>query len=209
MDTKFSMQDPFAHLPRNPAADNNKAFILQALKKLNLLKGKVVELGSGPGQHGIHICQNEKDLTWQPTEIQSKLPITQAWYEVSQQQNISNYLPPFEFHIGESQINAADYDLVYSANVLHIISEAMAKHLAKQLAETMNVKQHLVCYGPFLQDGKFTTESNREFNQWLLSENYGGLRDLTDIPNWTKGRLELVHIESMPANNFLVVYQKR
>lgn len=202
------MTDPFAHLTRNNAADNNKQYILEALQKLNLLKGRVVEIGSGPGQHGIHFCQHVSELTWQPTEITSKLPLTLQWYEVSQKQGLTNYLKPCAFHIGTDSIAASDFDLVYSANVLHIISEELAQHLIKQLVETMNSGQKLVCYGPFKQDGDYTSESNRDFDQWLFSEGYGGMQDLEDIPNWSQGELSLLQFESMPANNFIVVYQK-
>ena len=202
------MTDPFAHLTRNRAADNNKEYILQALKKLNLLQGKVVEIGSGPGQHGIHFCQHTPELTWQPTEIESKLPLTLQWYDVSQKQGLTNYLEPFAFHIGRDTITASEFDLVYSANVLHIISEELAQHLITQLVETMSQGQKLVCYGPFKQNGEYTSDSNRDFDQWLFSEGYGGMQDLEDIPDWSHGELSLVQIESMPANNFIVVYQK-
>ncbi|GLQ14815.1 hypothetical protein BTO11_06785 [Psychrosphaera saromensis] len=204
----LNMTDPFAHLTRNNAADNNKQYILDALQRLNLLKGKVVEIGSGPGQHGIHFCQHVSELTWQPTEITSKLPLTLQWYEVSQKQGLTNYLKPFSFHIGRDTITASDFDLVYSANVLHIISEELAQHLIKQLVETMSQGQKLVCYGPFKQDGEYTSESNRDFDQWLFSEGYGGMQDLEDIPSWSDGKLSLLQVESMPANNFIVVYQK-
>lgn len=204
----LSMIDPFAHLARNPAADNNKQYILDVLKNLNLLNGKVIEIGSGPGQHGIHFCQHVPELVWQPTEIKSKLPLTMQWYEVSQKQGLTNYLKPFSFHIGQDTITASEFELIYSANVLHIISEALAKHLIKQLVESMNQGQKLVCYGPFKQKGEYTSESNREFDQWLFSEGYGGMQDLEDIPNWSDGQLSLLQVETMPANNFIVVYQR-
>lgn len=202
------MTDPFAHLARNAAADNNKQPILDTLQRLNLLKGNIIEIGSGPGQHGIHFCQHVSELTWQPTEMISKLPLTLQWYEVSQKQGLTNYLKPFSFHIGQDPINVSDFDLIYSANVLHIISEELAQHLIKQLVETMRQGQKLVLYGPFKQDNEYTSESNRDFDQWLFSEGYGGMQDLTDIPNWSNSELSLVQVESMPANNFIVVYQK-
>ena len=204
----FTMTDPFAHLTRNNAADNNKQPILNTLQKLSLLKGKVVEIGSGPGQHGIHFCQQVSALTWQPTEIESKLPLTLQWYDVSQKQGLTNYLKPFAFHIGSDSITASDFDLVYSANVLHIISEELAQHLIKQLVETMNSGQKLICYGPFKKDSEYTSESNRDFDQWLFSEGYGGMQDLTDVENWSNGELSLMQVKNMPANNFIVVYQK-
>lgn len=202
------MTDPFAHLARNSAADNNKQPILDALQKLNLLKGNIIEIGSGPGQHGIHFCQNVSELIWQPTEIISKLPLTLQWYEVSQKQGLTNYLKPFSFHIGQDPIDVSDFDLIYSANVLHIISEELAQHLIKQLVETMRQGQKLVLYGPFKKDREYTSESNRDFDQWLFSEGYGGMQDLTDVENWSNGELSLMQVKNMPANNFIVVYQK-
>lgn len=203
------MNNAFEHLPRNPAADNNKQFIFEALNRLDLLSQNVLEIGSGPGQHGIHFCQLDSLLMWQPTEIKSKLPLTNDWYQVAQKEGISNYLCPLAFHIGTDPLPEVNFDLIYSANVLHIISESLAKHLALQLSVNLQCGQKFVCYGPFKREGKFTTESNELFNQWLLSEGYGGIQDLVDIPIWTNNQLKLIHHEDMPANNFLVIYEKQ
>ncbi|NVK26306.1 MAG: DUF938 domain-containing protein [Gammaproteobacteria bacterium] len=207
----------FAHLPHNQAADNNKQPIYEALNELDLLSSRVLEIGSGTGQHGVYFCQNSKNLTWQLTEHPANMAAVLSWHKVAESENIDNLLAPVSFDIAIDNLsqmfnnvyNAPDgFDVVYSANVLHIVSKKFAKHMIDQCADFLIRGQKLVCYGPFKQNQKFTTESNAEFDCWLRSEGYGGINDIADIEVWSQSRLKLTDWLAMPANNFLLVYQK-
>lgn len=202
------MTNPFDHLAHNQAAENNKSFIFDTLTELNLLQQKVLEIGSGTGQQGIHFCQLSDTLSWQPTEVQNNLDNLKQWQLVAQQQNISNFLLPVLFEIGQP-LPDKEFDCVYTSNVLHIVSKPLAQQLVTQVAEALEPEQLFICYGPFKQNGQFTTESNSDFNDWLVGQGYGGINDLQDIISWSDNALQIKHLCAMPANNFLVVYQKR
>ena len=62
-------------------------------------------------------------------------------------------------------------------------------------------------YGPFTIDGEFTSQSNHDFNQHLLNEGCGGIRDIAELTLWA-GELQLVEQHAMPANNFMLVWHK-
>lgn len=203
------MSDPFAHLPHNQAAENNKSAIYEKLNELGLLaKNKVLEVGSGTGQQGIFCCQNSNELTWQPTEQLANLATLELWHQAAQQVQLDNFLAPAEFSIGSSPWPDGEFDIIYSSNVLHIVTKPVAQQLVKQVVAKLKPQQRFICYGPFKRDGKFTTASNEAFNDWLLEQGYGGVNDVEDIVSWSGQQLRVQHLCDMPANNFLVVYQK-
>lgn len=202
------MSDAFSHLPHNQAAENNKAAIYQQLAALSLNKLKILEVGSGTGQQGIFCCQQSPELTWQPTEQALNLATLEAWHSVAKEQGINNFLTPLPFSIGEHELPLGDVDAVYSSNVLHIVSTELAQTLVEQITVQLTQGQLFICYGPFKKHGHFTTPSNEAFNTWLLEQGYGGVNDVEDVVNWSEGGLRVKHLCDMPANNFLVVYER-
>ena len=69
----------------------------------------------------------------------------------------------------------------------------------------------LFMYGPFNVDNKFTSDSNRLFDQSLKSRDSSwGIRDV-DVVGAEGGKNKLVLTErlAMPANNFILVLQKK
>lgn len=202
------MSDPFELLPHNQAAENNKAAIFAKLSALQLTSSKILEVGSGTGQQGVYSCQNSTSIVWQPTEQATNIDALELWYEAAQQAGITNFLAPLPFSISETDWPDGDFDVIYSSNVLHIVSKALAQKLVEQVVEKLEPQQLFICYGPFKKHGMFTTPSNEAFNSWLLEQGYGGVNDIEDIVVWSCEQLKVKHLCDMPANNFLVVYEK-
>ncbi len=65
-------------------------------------------------------------------------------------------------------------------------------------------------YGPFKYQGKFTSDSNERFDQWLKQrDEYSGIRDIEAIQKCaTHAGLHIKNDHAMPANNRLLVLQK-
>jgi hypothetical protein len=69
---------------------------------------------------------------------------------------------------------------------------------------------YLIVYGPFNYNGHFTSESNRNFEQWLKQQNpESGIKDF----EWadeiaTIAGLKLVDDIAMPANNRILIWQR-
>ena len=50
------------------AAEKNKNHILPVLQEWLPTQARVLEIGSGSGQHALHMAAEMKSITWQPTE---------------------------------------------------------------------------------------------------------------------------------------------
>ncbi|GEA13612.1 DUF938 domain-containing protein [Alteromonas sp. KUL49] len=195
-------------LPVNQAAEKNKKPIYEALSTLGLLDGTVFEIGSGTGQHGIYFCALAPSLKWQPSEVEERLPVLQAWAQVACEEGIDNFSSPVSYSIDQGQLPDVQASSLYCANVLHIIQPNQAKSLIEQVCDKLKQGERFICYGPFKKDGEFTTESNQEFHTWLQQQGYGGLIDIDDMARWSNGQLVLEHVVDMPSNNFLLVWRK-
>jgi len=65
-------------------------------------------------------------------------------------------------------------------------------------------------YGPFNIDGRFTSESNAQFDAHLRAEDSNmGIRDLAVIESLAKlHHMQLENKLVMPANNFILVFNQ-
>jgi len=72
--------------------------------------------------------------------------------------------------------------------------------------------QGIFClYGPFNYNGEFSSESNARFDLWLKQRDpESGVRDFAALQNLAeKAGLEFVYDHEMPANNRILVWQKK
>ena len=206
--TKKDTSAAFDDLPHNQAAENNKEPIFQAWSQLGLKRQRVFEIGSGTGQQGVFLCAKLPELQWTPSEVSANLEVLNLWFEAAKQSDIDNFQPPVLFDIQTGRFPQEAVDVIYTSNVLHIVSNELAKQLVQKVSDYLAVGNQFVCYGPYKVDGDFTTESSREFDFWLKSQGYGGLFDVSKIEELSCNSLSLLHKVSMPANNFLLVFEK-
>ena len=68
----------------------------------------------------------------------------------------------------------------------------------------------LIVHGPFKRSGKFSTQSNADWHDYLIKANkMFGLRDLDDLEtNGKKHNLKLDKVDDAPANNFVIKLSK-
>ena len=204
--TQEDISAAFEGLPHNQAAENNKEPIFNGWVKLGLNQQKVFEIGSGTGQQGVYFCSKLPELQWKPSEVSANLEVLNLWYDAARRSGIDNFQPPVSFNIETG--NFPESDTIYTSNVLHIVSNDLAKQLVQRVSTQLSLGHQFVCYGPYKVDGKFTTESNREFDLWLKAQGYGGLLDVSQIEKWSGQSLTLRHKVDMPANNFLLLFEK-
>jgi hypothetical protein len=65
--------------PFSQACENNKQPILATLQLELSGTGKVLELGSGTGQHACYFAAGLPGLKWQPTDMNDNLPGIASW----------------------------------------------------------------------------------------------------------------------------------
>jgi cyclopropane fatty-acyl-phospholipid synthase-like methyltransferase len=189
------------------AAENNKDHILEKLREFFNKEGLVLEVGSGTGQHAIHLATNLPHLTWQPTDRGDYLSMLK--------ENLAQSLPvnlcqPLCLDVEDATWCCTEADYIFSANTLHIMSAAHVAQFMRGAGASLKPHGKLAVYGPFKYDGEFTTESNADFDVWLKGrDSRSGIRDAETIRKLASDNdLEFLRDFPMPANNQLLVFQK-
>lgn len=194
--------------PFSPAADRNKEAILEVLKEYIQTSARLLEIGTGTGQHAVFIAKHLPDLHWVTSDQPSYHSGIKLWLK---QERLKNVHGPEKLVVGEDDFpSKRPFDYVFSANTLHIMSWKEAKTLFKLLGKRLREGCLVFFYGPFNKDGHYTSESNELFDKSLRQSNsLSGIRNLEDIDKaMSKNGFSLLHEHQMPANNFMLVFRK-
>lgn len=202
-----------AALPFSQACENNKQPILEVLQ--SELQGftHVLEIGSGTGQHSVYFAPNLPQIQWQTSDVISNHRHITAWHNAYPAPNLSL---PLAFNLAHDPVPISShlekpYDVIFTANTLHIISWALVERLFMLAGNALPVDGKLIVYGPFNEHGKYTSEGNQRFDAMLRQGGSdSGIRDKEDIVSLARvHHLQLTNTYVMPANNQLLVFQKR
>lgn len=191
-------------LPFSQACENNKAPILAILKQAFAASCKVLEVGSGTGQHAVHFASNLPHLQWQTSDQEEHHLGLKRRFEAYPCENL---YPPILLKVGQTALPFTHYDSVFTANTAHIMQKTEIAQMMQALSEDLPQGGCFCQYGPFTQNGVFSSQSNADFHQYLVANGYGGYRDIVELKAWAP-KLSLVHIHPMPANNLLLEWRK-
>ena len=194
--------------PYAPSCDKNQSVILSTLKEvIKDQPGKLLEVGSGTGQHAVFCAPHFPQLTWCTSDVTANHEGIQQWLE---EIPIANIEKPVEFEVGTHSFPKGDFDYVFTANTLHIMSWEKCQTLIKSFGENLKEQAVVMIYGAFNYNGDFTSESNKRFNQWLKDrDSQSGIRRFEDVEALfqEQGFSLQQHIE-MPANNRFLIFRK-
>jgi predicted O-methyltransferase YrrM len=193
--------------PFSQSCENNKVPILQIISELFSDSKEVWEIGSGTGQHACYFAQQLPHLSWQATDRAENMAGINAWLNEA---GLDNTRPALALDVMDEVWPCQQIDAVFSANTLHSMPWQAVQAFFQGLERYLTQPQALVCiYGPFNYQGKFTTASNAQFDQWLKNTDpERGIRDFEDIEVLARKAGLLVKDDfSMPANNRLLVLQ--
>jgi SAM-dependent methyltransferase len=191
-----------------PAAERNREPIFDALSPLLGEEARVLEIGSGTGQHAAYFTERMPKWVWQPSDTRAEALESIAAYQL--ESSCAGFLPPIELDVQRSKWPAGHFDAVFCANVIHIAPWSVCIALLEGASRLLSEKQRLIFYGPFRFRGELAPESNRAFDQKLRSEDTRwGIRDIVDVADAarTVGFNE-PSMHAMPANNHLLVFEK-
>jgi SAM-dependent methyltransferase len=193
-------------LPFSDACERNKGPILDVLYTAFAGCTRVVEIGSGTGQHAVHFARHLPHLQWQPTDRAEHLPGLAARIAAEGPPNLAS---PVELDVLAEPWPAVRGDAVFSANTLHIMSWAGVEAFFSGLPRVLEHGGVLAIYGPFKYGGRFTTESNAAFDAMLRERDpQSGLRDFEAVNELAEAAgLTLSADHAMPANNQLLVWR--
>ena len=72
-----------ADKPFSPACERNRDPILAVLRRHFVDRHRVLEIGSGTGQHAVHFAAAMPWLAWQCSDVAEHLPGIQAWLDAA------------------------------------------------------------------------------------------------------------------------------
>ena len=200
--------NPASLKPHAPACDRNRHPILAVLREHFADRRRVLEIGSGTGQHAVHFAQAMPWLKWQASDMADNLPGIRAWLDDAR---LPNTPAPLALDV-LGPWPAMEADAVFTANTLHIMGwdgvQAFFRGAGQLLADAPG--STLVAYGPFTYGGDYTSDSNREFDAWLKARDpQSGIRDFEAVDTLAgEAGLRLVVDAAMPANNRCLVWRR-
>jgi cyclopropane fatty-acyl-phospholipid synthase-like methyltransferase len=194
-------------LPFSAASERNKDPILEVLRIRLAGRAQVLEIGSGTGQHAVHFARALTHLTWHPTE---QLTYLADLAERVKLEGPHNVRAPTVLDVRQAVWPVRSVDAVFTANTLHIMSWPEVQALYRGLAGVLVPGGVFCVYGPFRYGGRYTSDSNREFDLMLQERDpNSGLRDIQALtPLGAQYGLRLDADHDLPANNRLLIFIK-
>jgi cyclopropane fatty-acyl-phospholipid synthase-like methyltransferase len=192
--------------PFSPASARNQDAILAVLREHYTGRTRVLEIGSGTGQHAVHFAHALPQLNWQASDVAANLFGIRQWLDEA---GCPNTPPPLPFDINGPP-PAGEYDAIFSANTLHIMAWDEVQRLFALLPGLMSPQALLTVYGPFNDGGQFTSPSNAAFDAALRADHpQRGIRDIEAVDTLAQAAgMALVDDRAMPANNRCITWRR-
>ena len=192
--------------PFSEACERNREPILAVLQRYFADRRRVLEIGSGTGQHAVYFAAALAHLTWQTSERAANLAGIRQWLEEA---GLANLPPPLELDV-TGRWPAARFDALFTANTLHIMSWDNVRTLFTALPAVLAPDALLCVYGPFNYEGTFTSPSNEAFDAWLKRRSpESGIRDFAAVDALARAiGFELLQDCPMPANNRALIWRR-
>ena len=191
--------------PHAPSTEKNREPILAVLHEYFAERREVLEIGSGTGQHAIFFAAAMPHLMWQTSDCPENLPGIAAWLAEAA---LPKTPPPFALDV-VGDWPERRYDAIFSANTLHIMPWVAVERLFAGLPQVLASDAKLAIYGPFNYGGRFTSDSNADFDCWLKEKApHQGIRDFERVAELAAAAgLSLIEDRAMPSNNRFLVWQ--
>jgi len=188
------------------ACERNREPILSVLRRWLPPHARVLEIGSGSGQHAVAFSRSLAGVHWQASEhpdavaplnerLRSEGPLPEALtLDVQDRQQWPRHA----------------YDAVFSANTCHILPREGVSSLLAVAAAVLQPGGLLLLYGPFKDGGVHTAESNTAFDAHLRSlDPRMGVRDALALKAEALALgLTAETEEAMPANNRILIFRR-
>jgi cyclopropane fatty-acyl-phospholipid synthase-like methyltransferase len=192
--------------PFSESCERNKEPILAVLREHFARASRVLEIGSGTGQHAVHFAQQMPHLAWQASDLPPNHAGILLWLEEA---GLNNVLPPLTLDmLAPETWPPTTFDAMFSANTFHIMSWPAVQRAFDFIGATLAPGGVLAVYGPFNYGGEYTSDSNRNFDVWLKNRDpQSAIRDFEAVDALARAQgLRLVEDVTMPANNRTLVW---
>ena len=192
-----------------PAALRNREPIAEVLSEWLPPSGLVLEIASGTGEHAVFFAERFPGLEWQPSDVHPvALSSIEAWRSET---GLVNLRAPLSIDAGSPDWPIDRADAVLSINMVHISPWSSALGLIDGAVRLLGQGAPLILYGPWLNEGMPAAPSNLDFDADLKSRDpEWGLRRVEDFAAAADERgLQLVETRAMPANNLMLLLERR
>lgn len=194
--------------PFAAACERNRAPILETLREEFAGVRRVLEIGSGTGQHAAWLAPRLPELRWLATDLPEQLRGIAAWLEDAAADNLEG---PVALDVtGQPWPELGLVDAAFSANTAHIMPTEAVEAMFRGLGTLLPPAAPFCLYGPFNEGGEHTGEGNRIFDCSLRSVDPAmGLRDvawLEEVAGQAGFRLEKA--QPMPSDNRILVWRR-
>ena len=198
-------------MPERPVsgyAVANAPPILEVLRREFRDSERVLEIGSGTGQHATCFAAALPHLLWQTSELDQNHGGIEAWIAHAR---VDNVMPPLSLDVRTASVEPATFDAAFSANTAHIMVLGAVRCMFEVVGDALRGGGVFCLYGPFRVDGAFNSTSNEQFDASLRGRDPAmGVRDLETLDDFAAhaglGRRRLY---AMPSNNYTTVWKKQ
>jgi SAM-dependent methyltransferase len=134
------------------AALRNRDAVAAALRPVLPPTGRVLELGSGTGEHVVLLAAAFPALEWQPSDPDPEARASiAAW---SAEARLPNLLPPLAYDLLTELWHHRPASAVLCLNVLHVAPPECTDALCRGAARVLPDGGPLAVYGPFTRRGR-------------------------------------------------------
>ncbi len=194
--------------PYAESCDQNREPIFHIIKPYLTSRKSVLEIGSGTGQHAIYFADKLPHITWHTSDREEYHGGIVQWLDDS---CLANVRKPMLLDVSGSPWPKINVDAVFSANTTHIMRWQDVQALFAGVGKVLIENGIFMLYGPFNFNGRFTSESNMQFDQRLKSRDpFSGIRNFEDLDKLAElAGMQFVNNYEMPYNNRILVWQKK
>jgi SAM-dependent methyltransferase len=190
-----------------PAAERNRGPILTVLERVLPVRGLILEIGSGTGQHVAHFAGALPQLLWQPSDADAGMRQSiSAWIA---HERLVNVREPIALDIRKLPWPVEAADAIVCVNVLHVAPWATTQALFEGARDVLPRGGILFLYGPYRRGGRHTAPSNERFDAELRAyDPEWGVREVESVSETaTAAGFRLAEVVGMPANNLSLVFR--
>ncbi len=198
----MSQRKPYAE-----SSEQNQGPILEVLRDALAGATRVLEIGSGTGQHAVHFGRHLPHLAWLPTDLAENLAGIRSWLDEAA---LANVEPPRVLDVRQPVWGVGDVDAVFSANTAHIMDWEGVRAMVAGVGRLLPAGGVFALYGPFHYGGEPTSPSNARFDAMLRARDPAmGVRNFEDLDALARrAGLALRRDYAMPVNNRTLVWHK-
>jgi len=189
-----------------PATRRNREAIAEVLMNALPIKGLVLEVASGTGEHCAHFAREFPCQTWQPSDPDPEARESIAAWA----QGLSNIRPPLDLDAAAPDWPIERADAIVCINMVHVSPWETTLGLFAGAARVLAKGAPLVLYGAYRRGDAPTAPSNEAFDTLLKAhDERWGLRRLEDVrAEAEKAGFAFERLVEMPANNLALVFRR-